>query len=168
MGPAAIKTKRIGMHVSRSILGMIGMILNFGAVALPPLAESTSIAFTMPIFATILSAIVLREHIGLHRWSAVVLGFVGVVIMAHPDLQRSRQFRRPCRTRRRVRDRDRRDRLARPQQVRRPLPAIVFWFTTISLPPLGVLALASGTAHNAEQWGLLVLLGVTAARPNCS
>jgi drug/metabolite transporter (DMT)-like permease len=160
MGPAAIKTKRIGMHVSRSILGMIGMILNFGAVALLPLAESTSIAFTMPIFATILSAIVLREHIGLHRWSAVVLGFIGVVIMAHPDSQNLASFGVLVA-------------LAgafvtaivaivlRDLNKSEAAPAIVFWFTTISLPPLGALALASGTTHNAEQWGLLVLLGIT-------
>lgn len=160
MGPAAIKTNRIGMHVSRSILGMIGMILNFGAVALLPLAESTSIAFTMPIFATIMSAIVLHEHIGIHRWSAVVLGFIGVVIMAHPDSQNLASFGVLVA-------------LAgafvtaiisivlRDLNKSEAAPTIVFWFTTISLLPLGALALTSGTAHSAEQWGLLVLLGIT-------
>lgn len=160
MGPAAVKTQRIGMHVSRSILGMIGMILNFGAVALLPLAESTSIAFTMPIFATILSAIVLREHIGVHRWSAVALGFVGVIIMAHPDAQNLASFGVLVA-------------LAgafvtaiisivlRDLNKSEPAPTIVFWFTTISLPPLGALVLMSGAVHTLEQWPLLVLLGLT-------
>lgn len=160
MGVPAMKTNRFGMHVSRSILGMIGMLLNFGAVALLPLAESTSIAFTMPIFATILSAMVLREHIGIHRWSAVLLGFVGVVIMAHPDsthlasvgliVALAGAFVTAIIS---IVLRD----LNRTEQA----PTIVFWFTTISLPPLAVLALTSGTSHDATQWALLVLLGIT-------
>lgn len=160
MGPAAVKTQRIGMHISRSILGMIGMVLNFGAVALLPLAESTSIAFTMPIFATILSAMVLREHIGVHRWSAVVLGFVGVIIMARPDAQNlaslgvfialAGAFVTAIIS---IVLRD----LNKSEQA----PTIVFWFTTISLLPLGALAFSSGTAHSAYEWGLLVLLGAT-------
>jgi drug/metabolite transporter (DMT)-like permease len=160
MGPAAVKTQRIGMHISRSILGMIGMVLNFGAVALLPLAESTSIAFTMPIFATILSAMVLREHIGIHRWSAVVLGFVGVIIMARPDAQNlaslgvfialAGAFVTAIIS---IVLRD----LNKSEQA----PTIVFWFTTISMLPLGALALNSGTAHDAYEWGLLVLLGAT-------
>jgi drug/metabolite transporter (DMT)-like permease len=160
MGPAAIKTKRIGMHVSRSILGMIGMLLNFGAVALLPLAESTSIAFTMPIFATILSAMVLREHIGIHRWGAVALGFVGVLIMAHPDSQNlasvgvlvalAGAFVTAIIS---IVLRD----LNRSEQA----PTIVFWFTTLSLPPLGLLVLTSATVHDATQWALLVVLGIS-------
>ena len=160
MGPAAVKTQRIGMHISRSILGMIGMVLNFGAVALLPLAESTSIAFTMPIFATILSAMVLREHIGIHRWSAVALGFVGVIIMARPDAQNLASLGVVIALAGAfvtaiisivLRD------LNKSEQA----PTIVFWFTTISLLPLGGLALGSGTAHDAHEWGLLVLLGAT-------
>jgi drug/metabolite transporter (DMT)-like permease len=160
MGPAAIKTKRFGMHVSRSTLGMIGMLLNFGAVARLPLAESTSIAFTMPIFATILSAMVLREHIGVHRWGAVALGFVGVLIMAHPDSQNlasigvlvalAGAFVTAIIS---IVLRD----LNRSEHA----PTIVFWFTTISIPPLGLLALTSATAHDATQWALLVLLGMS-------
>jgi len=160
MGPAAIKTTRIGMHISRSTLGMIGMLLNFGAVALLPLAESTSIAFTMPIFATILSAIVLREQIGRHRWSAVLFGFVGILIMAHPESQNLASLGVIVALAGAVvtaivsivlRD------LNRTESA----PAIVFWFTAISLPPLGILAFATATAHDAATWGMLLLLGIT-------
>lgn len=160
MGLSAVKTTRIGMHISRSFLGMVGMLLNFGAVALLPLAESTSIAFTMPIFATILSAMVLREHIGIHRWSAVAMGFVGVVIMAHPDAENLANVGVALA-------------LAgalvtaiiaivlRDLNKTEPAPTIVFWFTTLSLPPLAVIALTSGTSHDAAQWGLIVLLGIS-------
>jgi len=160
MGPAAVKTSRIGMHISRSILGMIGMILNFGAVAMLPLAESTSIAFTMPIFATILSAMVLREHIGIHRWSAVILGFVGILVMAHPDAANlaskgvivalAGAFVTAIIS---IVLRD----LNKSEQA----PTIVFWFTTLSLPPLGILALIYGAAHGPAVWGLLVILGMS-------
>ncbi|MBO9574802.1 MAG: DMT family transporter [Sphingobium sp.] len=160
MGARAIPTTRLRMHGSRTVLGMIGMLLNFGAVALLPLAESTSIAFTMPIFATIFSALVLHEKIGVHRWSAVLLGFIGIVIMAHPDSHNLASFGVLVALAGAVvtavisivlRD------LNRTEQP----PTIVFWFTTLSLPPLALLALFTGKAHDPAIWGLLVLLGIT-------
>ena len=160
MGIHAIKTQRIGMHISRSVLGMIGMLLNFGAVAMLPLAESTSIAFTMPIFATILSAMILREQIGFRRWAAVLMGFVGILIMAHPDSHNLASFGLLVALAGAfvtaiisivLRD------LNKTEQA----PTIVFWFTALSLLPLGSLALTSSTPHDAHTWGLLVLLGMT-------
>ncbi len=160
MGLRAVRTNRIGMHVSRSLLGMLGMLLNFGAVALLPLAESTSIAFTMPIFATILSALVLHEKIGRHRWSAVAVGFIGVVIMANPDAEHLASlgvivalvgaFVTAIVS---IVLRD----LNKTEQA----PAIVFWFTALSLPPLAILAWMSATPHDAHDWLLLVMLGVS-------
>jgi drug/metabolite transporter (DMT)-like permease len=49
-----------------------------------PLAESTTLAFTVPIFATVLGALVLKEPTGWHRWGAVLAGFAGVLTVAHP------------------------------------------------------------------------------------
>src|SRR3546814_11526594 len=63
---------------------MIGMVLNFLSVMLLPLAEATTIGFTVPLFATILSALILREATGIHRWAAVIIGFCGALVMAHP------------------------------------------------------------------------------------
>src|SRR3982751_4362904 len=71
-------------HVWRSSLGLLSMGLTFQALILLPLADATAINFTAPIFATILSYLVLKEEIGVHRWSAVVLGLVGVLIVAQP------------------------------------------------------------------------------------
>src|SRR3546814_2720591 len=58
MGPGftSVKTARISAHASGTLVGMIGMVLNFLSVMLLPLAEATTIGFTVPIFATILSA----------------------------------------------------------------------------------------------------------------
>src|SRR3546814_19851839 len=63
---------------------MIVMVLNFLSVMLLPLAEATTIGFTVQIFATILSALILREATGIHRWTAVIIGFCGVLVMAKP------------------------------------------------------------------------------------
>lgn len=81
---ASLRPNRPLAHVWRSCLGLLSMGLTFQALILLPLADATAINFTAPIFATILSFLILREDVGLHRWGAVVLGFVGVLIVARP------------------------------------------------------------------------------------
>lgn len=83
-GFASLHTQRFGAHLRRSFLGVTGMVFTFGSVILLPLAEATTLGFTVPIFATILSALVLREQVGVHRWAAVILGFIGVLIVIQP------------------------------------------------------------------------------------
>lgn len=83
-GLASLKTSRFWAHFRRSFLGATGMFFTFGSIVLLPLAEATTLGFTVPIFATILSAIVLREQVGIHRWAAVIIGFVGVLIVIQP------------------------------------------------------------------------------------
>jgi drug/metabolite transporter (DMT)-like permease len=83
-GFESLKTKRFPGHVRRAMLGMSGMIFTIGALGLLPLAEATTIGFTMPLFGTILAALLLKEHVGAHRWSAVLIGFVGVLIVVQP------------------------------------------------------------------------------------
>lgn len=83
-GIGALATKRPGTHFVRGIYGTIGMVLNFGALILLPLAEATTMNFTSPIWAVILSMLLLKERIGIWRWSAVALGFAGVVVIAQP------------------------------------------------------------------------------------
>jgi drug/metabolite transporter (DMT)-like permease len=83
-GFGAVRTQRPAAHLIRAVLGMAGMALNFLTYLLLPLAEATVILFTVPIFATILSALVLKEPVGGHRWGAVLLGFAGVAIVVGP------------------------------------------------------------------------------------
>lgn len=83
-GLRTIRTQRIGAHIGRTVVGLTGMVFNFGAIVLLPLAEATTLQFTVPIFATILGALVLREGVGRHRWAAVAVGFAGVLIVAQP------------------------------------------------------------------------------------
>ena len=88
-GLGVLKTRRPGAHLTRSAVGLTGMICGFTAVSLLPLTQSTAISFSAPLFMTALSALVLKEPVGPHRWLAVAVGFVGVLIMVHPD---PRQF----------------------------------------------------------------------------
>src|SRR4029079_5807932 len=83
-GIGALATTRPGTHFLRGLYGTIGMLLNFGAVILLPLAEATTINFTVPIWAVLLSIVLLKEKVGLWRWSAVLLGFAGVLVIAQP------------------------------------------------------------------------------------
>lgn len=81
---AVLKPNRPLAHVWRSGLGLLSMGLTFQALILLPLADATAINFTAPIFATILSFLVLKEFVGVHRWAAVLVGFLGVLIVARP------------------------------------------------------------------------------------
>jgi drug/metabolite transporter (DMT)-like permease len=71
-------------HITRAAIGLTTMLLAFASLAYLPLAESTTIGFAAPLFAVALSALVLKEKVGRHRWSAVALGFVGVLIVMRP------------------------------------------------------------------------------------
>jgi len=79
-----LRTERIASHAMRAGLGLTGMFFNFASVTLLPLAESTTLGFTAPLFAVILTAAVLHERVGPWRWTAVLFGFVGVLVIAQP------------------------------------------------------------------------------------
>jgi drug/metabolite transporter (DMT)-like permease len=81
----AWRTQRPMAHVVRAAIGLGTMVLAFSALAYLPLAESTTIGFVAPFFAVMISALVLKEPVGKHRWSAVLLGFLGVLIVMRPE-----------------------------------------------------------------------------------
>ncbi|MBL8553357.1 MAG: DMT family transporter [Phenylobacterium sp.] len=83
-GFGVLKTDRLGGHALRSVVGLTGMVCGFSAVQRLPLTEATALQFTSPLFMTALSAMLLSEKVGRHRWAAVLTGFVGVLIMARP------------------------------------------------------------------------------------
>ncbi len=83
-GDSIFKTQRLGKHVTRAALGLCAMYTWFFAISILPLAEAVSLNFTVPIFATIGAAIFLRERVGIHRWGATLVGFLGVVVILRP------------------------------------------------------------------------------------
>jgi drug/metabolite transporter (DMT)-like permease len=68
----------------RAVLGAISLTVTFLAYSLMPLADTTALLFTSSLFIPILAVIILKETVGPYRWSAVAIGFVGVIIMVRP------------------------------------------------------------------------------------
>lgn len=79
-----LRTKRGRSHASRAMIGTFGLSLTFIGLRLLPLPEATALGFTAPLFAVIASALFLRERIGAWRWSAVLLGIGGILLVTRP------------------------------------------------------------------------------------
>lgn len=84
-GLPLLRTKRLKGHVWRSVLGLSSMTLGFLSYHLMPLADAVALSFTSPLLVTALSVPFLGERVGIHRWSAVAVGFLGVLLIVKPD-----------------------------------------------------------------------------------
>jgi len=84
VGFGALRTERPWMHAGRASLNVINMMFWFTAISLAPLAEVVALGFTAPIFATILGVLIVKEVVGIRRWSAIVVGFIGAVVVLQP------------------------------------------------------------------------------------
>ncbi len=161
-GLSALKTLRPWDHVSRMVIGMCAMSLNFLSFALLPIAEATAIGFMVPIVATLLSIVLLHESVGIHRWSAIAAGLIGVLIVVQPGdghipltgalvalsgvaitawvsiiIRRLGETESPITT--------------------------MFWFSLSSMVPLGIAMLFVGQVHDAHTWGIIALMGLFGA-----
>jgi drug/metabolite transporter (DMT)-like permease len=156
LGPGfdSLKTKRVWAHVGRMALGVSAMGLNFLAFILLPLAEATTIGFSVPIFSVILAAIMLGEPTGKWRWGAVAVGFAGVLLIVQPGsgdvplAGASVALAAALLT-------------ASVTIVIRKLGATeraattVFWFAVSSLVPLGLLMPWFAGSHDLASWGIV-------------
>lgn len=157
-GLASLATKRFGAHVTRSALGLTSMTFYMGSITLLPLAEATTLGFTTPIFATILAAIVLREKVGKHRIAAVIAGFIGVLVIVQPGGTHIPATGAAVGliaavsvaiTSLQIRDMGRTEGAA----------TTVFWFSALSIIPMGLLLPFFITPHNGYEWALLAGIG---------
>ena len=82
--PMPLRTTRLGGHLIRGLVGVASMSLFFLALGLLPLADTMALGMSGPIFLTALSVPLLGERVGLRRWSAVIVGFLGVLVMVRP------------------------------------------------------------------------------------
>jgi drug/metabolite transporter (DMT)-like permease len=156
---SVLRPNRPMAHVWRGGLGLLSMGLTFQALILLPLADATAINFTAPIFATILSFLILKEHVGVHRWTAVLLGFVGVIIVARPGgsslpilgvmVGLAAAFGQSCVTT-----------TLRHLQRSENVAAIVFWFAISGILVGGLLMPFFGEWHSAEAIGYAVAGGL--------
>jgi len=155
-----LRTKRHGSHAKRAATGMVGLFCNVSAAMLLPLAEATTLGFTTSLFAVLIAATVMRERIGPWRWTAVLLGFAGVLIVAQPGQQPvsmmgvaaglgagllvafiSFQIRDLSRT-------------------EAPI-CCVFWFALFGALMMAVLMPATMTRHDPVTWLLLIAVGTS-------
>ena len=79
-----LKTKHLGKHIVRGGLAFASGVCYYLALAVMPVAETVAIFFSAPLFVTVLSVVILKETVGVHRWTATAVGFVGVLIMVRP------------------------------------------------------------------------------------
>lgn len=161
-GLASVRTRRPGAHLIRAVIGLTSMLLTFQALTMLPLVEATTIGFTAPLFATMLSALLLREAIGGRRWAAVAVGFIGVLVIARPG-----NFDLP---------------LAgvavalvgavtvsavtitiRQIGATEAAATTVFWFALAGVVATGLAMPFFARPHDAATWLLLVLVGTTGA-----
>lgn len=155
-----LKTKRPWVHARRALIGGTGMFLTLGVVRILPLAEATVLGFTAPMFAVILSALLLKEKVGPWRWTAVIVGLLGVLIIAGPDASNLPLFGvvvgigaafMVALVTVQVRD------LGRTEE---PL-TVVFYFSAISAPFLGLFLFSTGMSHDLTGWLMLGGIGVS-------
>ncbi len=79
-------TKRAGLHFLRCFSGLIALVAIFIALRSLPLATVVSISFAAPIFTTIFSIFLLHEKVGVYRWLAVIIGFIGILVITEPGI----------------------------------------------------------------------------------
>lgn len=82
--PASIKSNRPVLHLTRIGAALIAMLGGFTALIHMPMADATAIGFAKSFFVTIFAILILRETVGIRRWLATLVGFIGVIVMLQP------------------------------------------------------------------------------------
>jgi drug/metabolite transporter (DMT)-like permease len=155
----AWRTQRPLAHLLRGALGLSTMVVAFSALAYLPLAESATIGFVAPLFSVMLSALVLGEQVGRYRWSAVALGFIGVLIVMRPAgtdlpaiglglaLLSALGVAAVTITIRQI---------GRTEST----PTTVLWFTCLAIVVTGLFLPFYGEVHDGRTWAILLTLGL--------
>ncbi|MCK9487864.1 MAG: DMT family transporter [Xanthomonadales bacterium] len=79
-----LRTTSFGLYVVRCVVGLGAMLCGFWALVNLPLAQAIALSYTTPLFVTILAVLVLGEVVRARRWSAIALGFIGVLVIVRP------------------------------------------------------------------------------------
>ncbi len=155
----AWRTQRPLAHLARGAIGLSTMVTAFAALTYLPLAESATIGFVAPLFSVMLAAMILKEPVGRHRWSAVALGLAGVLIVMRPSgshlppvglalaLLAALGVAAVTITIRQI---------GRTEST----PTTVLWFTIFSMLVTGSLMPLFGQMHDPGTWAILVALGL--------
>ena len=153
-GFASLRSRRVGAHVGRMALGLTAMALNFAAMILLPLAEATAIGFSVPIFSTLLAAMVLGEPTGKWRWGAVAAGFLGVLLIVQPGTGQVPLLGASVALVAALMTASVTIAIRRLGATERATTT-VFWFAASSLIPLAIMMLWFADSHDAATWAIL-------------
>lgn len=154
-----LKSQRLPSHMVRGTISLIGMSTTFGAAMLLTLPQASVLSFTSPFFAVLLSALVLGENAGPWRWSAVLLGFCGVLVMSQPGGEHLNPLGALCGLTAafvivvvsyQLKD------LARTDD---PI-ACVFYLSLFTSIIIGTTLPFFAQAHTPSEWGLLLAIGM--------
>lgn len=83
-GPRLFYTEKFKLHLLRSLINAVSMVAFFIGLSMTPLARATAIAFTAPLFTALLSALFLGEVFRWRRWTAIIVGFIGALVILRP------------------------------------------------------------------------------------
>lgn len=85
--PEALRTNNLRGHLKRGVIGSTGMFLGFAALMLLPLTDAVAIGYAAPLILVVLAALILKERVRIYRWTAVCVGFIGVLLMLSPHFR---------------------------------------------------------------------------------
>lgn len=85
-GLSLLRTNRLRLYFLRCMVGLGAMLTGFWALVHLPLAQAVALSYTTPLFVTLLAVLVLGEVVRARRWSAVAIGFVGVLVILRPGI----------------------------------------------------------------------------------
>lgn len=86
-GLSLLRTQRMSLYLIRCALGLVSMLCSFWALVYLPLSQAVAISYSIPLFVTIGAVIVLGEVVRMRRWSAVIVGFIGVLLIVRPGTE---------------------------------------------------------------------------------
>jgi drug/metabolite transporter (DMT)-like permease len=161
---ATLRTKRLGGHATRAVMGGVGMFFTYGAVVLLPLAEATTLSYTAPFFAVVIAVTFFGEKVGLYRWAAVAAGFVGVLVVMQPGSGSAEitvwgvavaliAAAMVALISYQVQDLN---------KTEAPW-TIIFWFTALTAPLLLIAMPFFGQNHNQETWLIIAAMALCGA-----
>ena len=161
-GLSVIKTKRLRLHGVRTLIGAIAMGLSFWAALLLQLPEFAMITFSSPFIVTIMSIALLGEIVGRRRWTALIIGFIGVLIVVQPGgsgLPIKGSLVAMCGVVLTAYTFI----LIKYLSTTESSTSIVFWYTLLAIPVLGVVMIFVAQPHPPMVWWLLVSIGLLGA-----
>lgn len=86
-GKTIIYSQHIPLQIVRGLCATLSAVLFIFGISMVPLADATAVTFVAPLFVVIIGALFLKEPVGIHRWSAVIIGFIGTLLIIRPGFE---------------------------------------------------------------------------------